>query len=141
MDCLFCRILKNELPASFVYRDEKVAAFLDINPINKGHVLVIPTRHAKDLEDLFPDDGAHMFLVARKVAAALKVSGLPCEGINLFFANGKAAGQEVFHMHLHVIPRVSGDGFGLKFPTGSGANMPRSDLDGIAKEIGLKLQV
>jgi histidine triad (HIT) family protein len=114
-DCVFCDILAGEEEASFVYRDEQCAAFMDIQPVNPGHVLVIPNDHATDLAELQPEIGASMFQLAQRLAAALRASGLRCEGVNLFLADGPAAGQEVFHVHLHVLPRFSGDGFGLKF--------------------------
>lgn len=113
--CIFCRILTGEVPATFVYRDDTCAAFMDIQPVNSGHVLVVPVRHAADLAELEPETGAQMMRVAQRVAAALRASGLRCEGVNLFLADGAAAMQEVFHAHLHVFPRYAGDGFGLRF--------------------------
>ncbi len=115
-DCIFCRILAGRAPASLVYRDALAAAFMDIRPVNPGHSLVIPTAHAANLAELPPETGAHLFRVAQRLAAALRQSGLRCEGANLVLADGAPAGQEVFHAHLHVIPRYRGDGFGFKFP-------------------------
>ena len=115
-DCLFCKIIKGEIPASIVYKDEYCTAFMDIKPVNAGHVLVIPNNHAAGLADLNPEDGEKMFAAGQKIAAALKKSGIRCEGINYFLADGKAANQEVFHVHLHVFPRFTGDGCGLKVP-------------------------
>ena len=114
-DCIFCRILAGELPASFVYRDETCAAFMDIRPVNPGHMLVIPLTHAPYMADLDPKTAGHMMQVAHRLAAGLRGSGLRCEGVNLFMADGEAAFQEVFHAHLHVFPRYKGDGFGLRF--------------------------
>lgn len=114
-ECIFCRILNGELPASFVYRDDRCAAFMDIQPVNLGHLLVIPVRHAAHLADIDADAAADLMRVAHGAAAALRASGLPCEGVNFFLADGEAAMQEVFHVHLHVFPRFRGDGFGLKF--------------------------
>jgi histidine triad (HIT) family protein len=113
--CVFCGILAGSLPASVVMRDAGCTAFMDIQPVNAGHVLVVPDNHAASLADLPEDAGAQLFRTAQKVAAALYASDLRCEGINLFLADGEAAGQEVFHVHLHVIPRFEGDGFGLTF--------------------------
>jgi histidine triad (HIT) family protein len=113
--CVFCRILAGELPVSMVYDDETVAAFMDIRPVNPGHTLVIPKTHAPYLCDVNPDLGAELFRTGMRVAAALRRTALRCEGVNLFLADGEAAMQEVFHVHLHVIPRFAGDGFGLKF--------------------------
>ena len=114
-NCLFCGIIAGSVPATFVHRDAQISVFMDIQPINTGHLLVIPNLHATYLADLNPDVGAFMFRVAQRMTHALRHSGLPCEGVNLFLADGEAAMQEIFHVHLHVFPRVRGDGFGLKF--------------------------
>jgi len=131
-DCIFCKILAGQLPASFVYRDETCAAFMDIQPVNPGHVLVIPNDHAASLADLDPSTGAHLFRIGQRMAAALRASGIRCEGVNFFLADGEAAGQEVFHVHLHVFPRYAGDGFGLTFGPGYITLPPRTNLDEIA---------
>jgi len=102
---------------------------MDIQPVNPGHVLVVPTRHASFLEELDEEAGARMFVTAQRIARALKYSGLKCEGINFFLADGQAAGQEVFHVHLHVVPRYPGDGFGLRFGPEYGHRPSRTDLD------------
>lgn len=114
-DCVFCRILAGTVPGSFVYRDERCAALMDVQPVNPGHLLVIPTRHAASLADLDAPTAGHLMQVAQRLAGALRASGLRCEGVNLFLADGEAAMQEVFHVHLHVFPRFPGDGFGLRF--------------------------
>ena len=114
-DCVFCGILAGRLSASIVFRDDVCCAFLDIQPINPGHVLVVPIAHAACLAELDAEVGAHVFKVGQRVAAALRGSGLRCEGVNLSLADGAVAGQEVFHVHLHVIPRYAGDGFGLPY--------------------------
>lgn len=134
-DCVFCRILAGELPASFVLREGRVAAFMDIQPVNPGHVLVIPVRHAVSLDDLDADEAAEMMRAGRRVAAALRASGVRCEGVNLFLADGEAAGQEVFHAHLHVLPRWRGDEFGLRFGPHYRDLPPRSALDDAAGAI------
>ena len=114
-ECIFCRILAGEAPASFVYRDEVCSAFMDIQPVNLGHLLVIPNVHGTHLADIDGETAAHLMRVGHRLAAALRASGLRCEGVNLMLADGKAAMQSVFHVHLHVIPRFEGDGFGLRF--------------------------
>ena len=135
-DCLFCRILAGELPASFVYRDAVCAAFMDIQPVNPGHLLVVPVRHGAHLADVDAETAAHLMRVGQAAAAALRASGLPCEGVNLFLADGEAAMQEVFHVHLHVFPRFRGDGFGLRFsPEYYTRRPPRTELDGAADAI------
>lgn len=133
--CIFCDILQGTAESSIVYRDNLVTGFMDIQPINPGHLLVIPNAHAANLADLSPETGAHMFTVAQKLAQAIRDSDLPCEGINLFLADGAAAMQEVFHVHLHVIPRCAGDGFGLTFPERYFTRPPRTALDAAAESI------
>ena len=132
-DCLFCRILAGELPASFVYRDDRCAAFMDIQPVNPGHLLVVPLRHAASLADIDGAEAAALMRVAHAAAAALRASGVRCEGVNFFLADGAAAMQEVFHVHLHVFPRYRGDGFGLKFSAEYYTRRPeRQELDDLA---------
>lgn len=134
-DCIFCNILKGTAPASIVFSDEMVTAFMDIQPVNLGHVLVIPKIHAAYLSELDEEVGARIFKVAMRIAAAVKRSGVRCEGVNLFLADGKAAFQEIFHVHLHIIPRFAGDGFGLKFGSNYGSRRSKDELDEIAKRI------
>ena len=134
-DCVFCKILTGESEVSLVYRDEVCAAFMDIQPVNPGHLLVIPNRHAAYLADLKEEEGAQIFRVARRLAAALRRSGVKSEGVNFFLADGEAAMQEVFHVHLHVLPRYDGDGFGLKFPPGYFRKPAREELNEVAEKI------
>ena len=103
--CVFCEIVAGRAEASVVHEDDQVVAFLDINPINPGHLPVIPRRHLPALSDLEPELGGHLFRVALAMQRADRRSGVRREGINLFVADGEAAGQEVFHAHLHVFPR------------------------------------
>ena len=134
-DCIFCRIVKRTEPASIAYSDERVMAFMDIQPVNQGHVLVIPKAHAAQLSELDPETGGHMFKAAMRLAEALRLSGVKCEGTNLLLADGEAASQDVFHVHLHVIPRFRGDRFGLKFGPNYGFKPNREELDETAGEI------
>jgi len=134
-DCIFCKIIKGGLPSSKVYEDEVCIAFMDIQPVNPGHVLVVPKTHSKDLSDLPADTGAHLFRVAQRIAVHMPEVGIKTEGINLLVAHGEAAGQEVFHVHLHVIPRYKGDGFGFMFGPNYKDLAERSELDAIAKKI------
>jgi histidine triad (HIT) family protein len=133
--CVFCEILAGRLPSSLVWQDEVCFAFMDIQPVNPGHVLVVPRRHVACLADLKPREGAHMFRAAQRIADAVRHSQVRCEGINLFLADGAAAGQDVFHVHLHVIPRYRGDGFGFRFGPAYGTRPPREELDRIAQEL------
>ena len=133
-DCVFCSIVRGEAEASRVYEDETTLAFLDIQPVTPGHLLVIPKAHASYLADLDDESGRHLFSVATRLASGLRRSGLRCEGVNLFLADGAAAFQSVFHVHLHVIARFAGDGLGLRFPPGR--TMPdRTGLDAVARQI------
>lgn len=109
LGCVFCAIVAGEAEASFVAQSERAVAFLDIDPIGEGHALVVPRQHAVGLGDLDDDDGAAMFRLGRRIAAAQRALGL-ADGVNLFLADGEAAGQEVFHAHLHVLARKRADG-------------------------------
>jgi diadenosine tetraphosphate (Ap4A) HIT family hydrolase len=131
--CVFCSILGRESEASVIYQDNRVTAFMDLHPVNPGHLLVIPNRHAADLAHLDPEDARHMFAVGQRLAAALRRSEIRAEGVNLFLSDGVAAGQSVFHCHLHVLPRYRGDRFRL--PLGISRSPPRESLDSQAREI------
>jgi histidine triad (HIT) family protein len=133
--CVFCRILEGHEKASFVAQGTDAVAFLDLHPINEGHTLVVPRKHAISISDVDEVAAVAMWSLARRVAAGLRLSGLRCEAINLFVADGAAAGQEVFHSHLHVIPRWQGDGFGIKFPPHYGAAAERKALDDVAARL------
>ncbi len=134
-DCIFCEILAGRLDSSQVYRDALCTAFMDIQPVNPGHVLVVPNDHVAFLAELDEETGAHMFRVAQRLAQAIRRSGVKCEGINLFLADGAAAMQEIFHVHLHVIPRYDGDGFGLTFGPEYSQKPSRVKLDAVAQKI------
>jgi len=99
-DCLFCRLVGGQAEVSVVYEDERTATFMDIQPVVRGHMLVVPRRHAAYLADLGVEDGAQLFRVGQLAAAALRASDLRCEGVSFFLADGEAAGQDVFHVHL-----------------------------------------
>jgi histidine triad (HIT) family protein len=133
--CVLCQLRDRKLPISLVYEDEETMALMDIQPVNAGHVLVIPKAHIPYLSGLNDHLLSGMMVVASRVAGAIRKSPVRCEGINLFLADGEAAGQEVFHAHLHVFPRFDGDGFGLKFAERYYTRPPREDLDGVAGQI------
>ena len=133
--CIFCQILSGEAPASVVYRDDTCNAFMDIQPVTSGHVLVMPNEHAANLAELAEEIGGQLFRVGQRIAAALRRSGLKCEGLNFFLADGEAAGQDVFHVHLHVIPRYKGDGFGFAFSPEYYELPNRRELDKVAQVI------
>ncbi|QPP09488.1 HIT family protein [Streptomyces bathyalis] len=109
--CVFCAIVRGQAEASTVHEDDSVVAFMDLRPVTPGHLLVVPKAHAVGLEDLEEALGARLWTVAQRLARALRRSPLRCDGVNLFLADGEAAFQEVFHVHLHVVPRFVGDGF------------------------------
>ncbi|MFI5585561.1 HIT family protein [Amycolatopsis sp. NPDC051758] len=112
-ECIFCAISTGRAPAAFVHEDNEFVGIVDLCPVTTGHLLVLPRAHHADLAELPPEAGGRMFTIAQKLAAALRRTDLRCEGINLFLADGTAAGQEIPHVHLHVIPRHAGDGFVL----------------------------
>lgn len=111
VDCAFCWIANDYSGSQVLWDDDLVLAFMDINPVTDGHCLVIPKTHAVGIDDIPEKTAARMMNVAQRLSAALKQSGLRSDGINLFFADGEAAFQEVFHSHLHVFPRFPNDGF------------------------------
>ena len=112
-ECIFCAIAAKKAEASVVYEDETVVVFMDLNPVTPGHLLVVPRKHAVGLEDLDAATSAHVWSVGHQMAQALRRSSLRCDGINVFLADGEVAFQDVFHFHLHVIPRYAGDGFSI----------------------------
>jgi diadenosine tetraphosphate (Ap4A) HIT family hydrolase/protein-tyrosine-phosphatase len=134
--CVFCRLLAGELPVSTVYEDEDVCAFMDIRPITSGHVLVIPKAHAENLAAVPDDVAARMMRIVNLAVAGLRRSGVPMDTFNLFLADGAAAGQEVPHVHFHIIPRYAGDGWRLVVNFGSEwVEKPREELDELAGRI------
>lgn len=108
-DCVFCRVLSGELESSVVAEAENAVAIMSTDQINPGHVLVIPRRHAAQLGDLTEGEAAEVFRLVHRVALALPKSGLRCEGYRVSQVNGAAAGQEVFHVHFHLVPRFRGE--------------------------------
>lgn len=114
MECIFCQIRDGKIPSTVVYEDTKTLAFMDINPINDGHVLVIPKAHAETLFEISTSDLSAVAVTGKKVAAAIRQALQP-EGLNLFQANGQAAFQAVPHFHLHLVPRWTGDRKGFEW--------------------------
>jgi histidine triad (HIT) family protein len=138
--CIFCKIIAGKAPASIVYEDDKVLVFPVLKPVNKGHLIIVPKKHAPYLADLDEKTTLHVVKIARKLAAAIRKSKYKCDGINLFLADGEAAEQEIFHFHLHVYPRYRGDGFGFKYNKAKNfLNADRKELDEVAKEIKKRL--
>ena len=137
--CIFCDIVSGSSPASIVYADDQVMAFMDIQPVNAGHLLIVPRTHAAFLSEMDRETGGHMFRTAMRLAEAVRQSDVRCEGINLFLADGESAGQEVFHVHLHLIPRFRGDGFGFRFGPEYSRLPDRAALDELAERIRREL--
>ncbi len=125
-------IAAGEAEASVVCEDEIAVVFMDLNPVTPGHLLVVPRVHAVGLEDLDEATGAHVWSVSHRMARAVRRSGLRCEGINVFLADGEAAFQEIFHFHLHVFPRYRGDGFSIDADWSA---RPRALLDADAQAV------
>ena len=140
-DCIFCEIVRGTAPSSSVYTDDVAIAFMDIQPVNEGHILIVPRVHAACLDELDAETGAHLFRVAMELSRAVRQSAVHCEGVNLFLADGKAAGQEVFHVHLHLIPRYRGDGFGFRFGPHYHLLPERASLEEVAADIRQALEV
>ena len=138
--CIFCKIVDGKAPSSNVYEDDICLAFMDIQPVNPGHVLVVPKIHFRDLADLPAGIGAHLFHIAQRIVLSLPKTDVKVEGADLFLAHGEAAGQEIFHVHLHIIPRFAGDEFGFRFGPDY-PNLPaRAELDMVAAQIKQQLE-
>ena len=111
-ECIFCKIIRSELPSYKVYEDDKTIAFLDIRPVNAGHTLVVPKRHSHNIFDVAPEDWAAVAEVVRKLSIAIE-KGVGADGVNIAMNNREHAGQVVHHPHVHIIPRFKGDGLKL----------------------------
>ena len=133
--CIFCAIVAREAPASLIPVGAGLTAFMDIRPVTAGHLLIAPNRHAALIGELTDDERAAIFNAGAELAGRLRASGLPCDGVNLFVADGEAAGQDVFHVHLHVIPRFAGDGFRVDADAWRREPPSRTELDAQARRI------
>jgi histidine triad (HIT) family protein len=109
-ECVFCQIIRNQLPASVVYEDEQVIAFLSNRPVNEGHTLVLPKKHYETIYEISEDEVAYLFRVVKRVAHAVN-DATGAEGIRVVQNNGWAAGQVIFHLHVHIIPMRPNEGF------------------------------
>ena len=114
-ECIFCDIVKSRAPAEVIFEDGETLAFMDINPANPGHTLIIPKRHVRDIYELDEETAAVVMRTTVRVARAIRAALQP-DGMNLVQSNERAGGQEVFHFHIHVIPRWYGDGLRLARP-------------------------
>ena len=117
-NCIFCKIANGEIPSKTLYEDDSFRVILDISPASKGHAIILPKNHAANLYELPEEDASKIMLVAKKVATALK-DVLHCDGMNILQNNGEAAGQTVFHLHVHLIPRYENDTVNIKWKPGT----------------------
>jgi histidine triad (HIT) family protein len=134
-DCIFCKLVAKEIPATMVHEDEHTFAFMDIGQVNPGHVLVTVKKHADNIFALDDSQAAAAFRTAAQVARAIRAAFAP-QGLSVYQANGKAAGQTVFHFHIHLVPRYDADGMELTWPV---KNPPREKLVDYAEKIKAKL--
>jgi histidine triad (HIT) family protein len=130
-DCVFCKLVSRQIPASVVYEDEATLAFMDLGQVNPGHVLVASKAHAANVYELDDAQAAGVFRAAARVARAVRAAFDP-PGLSIYQANGRPAGQTVFHFHLHVLPRHEGDGMELVWPV---KNPAREQLEAHAARI------
>jgi histidine triad (HIT) family protein len=130
-DCVFCRIVARQIPATVVHEDEHTLAFMDLGQVNPGHVLVAVKAHAENLYALNDAQAGAVLRAAARVARAIRDAFKP-EGLSVYQANGEAAGQTVFHYHVHLVPRHEGDGMALSWPV---KNPPREKLEEYAAKI------
>ncbi len=129
-DCLFCKIIKGDLPSQKVYEDADTFAFLDIHPVNQGHTLVVPKVHAENIHDISSRDFCALMETARKLSSVVKVA-TGAEGINIGINNGSVAGQIIFHLHVHIIPRLPDDGH----RHWHGKDYEGDEIEGVAEKI------
>jgi histidine triad (HIT) family protein len=130
-NCVFCKIIAKQIPATLVHEDEATLAFMDIGQVNPGHVLVAAKGHAENVYALDDEQAAAVFRTVAKVARAIRGAFSP-EGLSIYQANGKAAGQTVLHFHMHLVPRYDNDGMNLIWPV---KNPPREKLEESAEKI------
>jgi histidine triad (HIT) family protein len=137
--CIFCRIIGGEEMVSLVHEDDQTLAFLDIQPMSKGHTLIVTKDHYETLFDLPEELAAHCLAVARRIAPGIK-RAMSAQAINIFSANGAAGGQDVLHFHLHLIPVREGEPFALQLPMADAPIPSRSDLDITAARVSRAVQ-
>jgi histidine triad (HIT) family protein len=135
--CIFCKIVKKQAPASLIYEDESVMVFLDIRPLNMGHALVIPKKHYVDIFGAPKSELSQVYIVAKQISFAVKKT-TNADGISIIQQNGRAAGQDIFHLHVHVVPRFEGQ----KLPRFSDLKqVERAKLDDMAEKIRQELKI
>lgn len=135
-NCIFCKITTGDIPSSTIYEDNYFKVILDISPASKGHAIIIPKKHAENIFELDETYASKIFVVAKKVAKAMKEE-LNCDGFNILQNNGEVAGQSVFHFHMHLIPRYKGDNITIKWCLGK---YEGEDLTNLASAISKRVQ-
>ena len=133
-DCIFCKIANGEIPSATLYEDDDFRVILDLGPATRGHALILPKAHYADLTELPDDLAAGSMQLAKKIITALKPA-LGCDGYNVVQNNGPAAGQTVFHYHVHLIPRRDGDNAGVAWKPGTLSDEDRDAILAIAGEV------
>ncbi len=134
-NCIFCKINRGEIPSTSIYEDEDFRVIMDINPASPGHAVILPKNHAASILEMEDEDAEKIWKVARKCAGAM-MEVLHCDGMNILQNNGEAAGQTVFHLHIHLIPRYKGDNVNIKWKPGT----LQEDAAAVAEKIREALQ-
>ena len=129
-DCIFCKIANGEIPSATLYEDEEFRVILDLGPASKGHALILPKKHAANLFELPDETAGKAMILAKKIAGTLK-DGLHADGINVVQNNGTAAGQTVFHFHMHLIPRYKGDTVQVAWTPGTLSDEDKEEKKGL----------
>lgn len=125
--CIFCKLANGDIPSATIYEDEDFRVILDLNPATKGHALILPKNHAENLFEMPEEKEMKAFALAKKVGEKMK-SVLKCDGLNIVQNNGTAAGQTVFHFHIHLIPRYENDGAGITWPQGTLSEEEKNEI-------------
>ena len=131
-NCIFCKIANGEIPSATLYEDEDFRVILDLGPASKGHALILPKKHAANIFELPDDLAAKAIVLAKNIAATLK-EGLNADGVNIVQNNGEAAGQTVFHFHMHIIPRYKGDTVNVTWKPGELTEDAKEEILGLFK--------
>ncbi|MDO4621350.1 MAG: HIT family protein [Eubacteriales bacterium] len=117
-DCIFCKIAAGDIPSATIYEDDEFRVILDLGPATKGHALILPKQHYKDITELPEDLAGKAMILAKKIVTCM-MEAIPCDGYNIVQNNGEPAGQTVFHFHMHLIPRYVGDHAGVTWKPGT----------------------
>ena len=133
-NCIFCKIANGEIPSATLYEDEDFRVILDLGPASKGHALILPKKHAANIFELPDDLAAKAIVLAKNIAATLK-EGLNADGVNIVQNNGEAAGQTVFHFHMHIIPRYKGDTVNMTWKPGELTEDAKEEILGLFKNV------